>query len=69
MLDRVAGDVRSALQQKGIGAQLTRPGRTGLVVQLASPQAFPQAQQALADFVEFDVRAQDPGGGPDRARR
>jgi preprotein translocase subunit SecD len=63
VLDRMAGDVRSALQQKGIGAQLTRQGQAGIVVQLGSPQAFPQAQQVLANFVEFDVRAQDAAAG------
>ena len=63
VLDRMAGDLRAALQRKGIGAQLTRQGRTGLVVQLASPQAFTEAQQALAGFAEFDIRLQDPARG------
>jgi preprotein translocase subunit SecD len=63
VLDRMAGDLRAALQQKGIGAQVTRQGQAGLLVQLASPQAFQQAQQALATFVEFDTRAQDPAVG------
>ena len=39
LLDRTAADVRSALQRRGIAAQVTRQGRTGLVVQLSSPQA------------------------------
>ena len=63
VLDRMAGDLRTALQKKGIGAQVTRQGRTGLAVQLASPQAFPEAQQALAGFVEFDTRSRDPATG------
>jgi preprotein translocase subunit SecD len=63
VLDRVAGDLRTALQKKGIGAQVTRQGKSGLVVQLASPQAFAEAQRVLADFAEFDTRSQDPGAG------
>ena len=63
VLDRMAGDLRAALQQKGIGSQVTREGQAELLVQLASPQAFHQAQQALATFAEFDTRAQDPAAG------
>ena len=63
VLDRMAGDLRAGLQKKGIGAQVTRQGGTGLVVQLASPQAFQEAQQALAGFVELDNRSQDPALG------
>ena len=63
VLDRMAGDLRAALQKKGIGAQVTRQGQAGIVVQLASPQAFQQAQQALASFVEFDTRSQDAAAG------
>jgi preprotein translocase subunit SecD len=64
VLDRMAGDVRTGLQKKGIGAQVTRlPGRPALAVQLASPQAFPDAQKALAEFVEFDTLSQDGAAG------
>ncbi len=63
VLDRMAGDLRTALQRKGIGAQVTRQGRAGLTVQLGSAQAFPDAQRALADFTEFDTRSQDPAAG------
>jgi preprotein translocase subunit SecD len=63
VLDRMGADMRTALQRKGIGAQVTRQGRTGLVVQLASPQAFPDAQRAVADFTEFDTRSQDAAAG------
>jgi preprotein translocase subunit SecD len=63
VLDRMAGDLRAALQKKGIGAQVTRQGRTGLTVQLASSQAFQGAQGVLASFVEFDTRSQDPAAG------
>jgi preprotein translocase subunit SecD len=64
VLDRVAGDLRAALQKKGIGAQVTRqPGQPRVVVQLSSPQAHQEAQQVLAGFVEFDTRSQDPATG------
>jgi preprotein translocase subunit SecD len=59
----IENDLRAALQKKGIGAQVTRQGRTGVVVQLASPQAFPDAQRALAEFTEFDTRSQDSAAG------
>src|SRR5688572_8347555 len=63
VLDRMSADLRTALQKKGIGAQVTRQGRTGLVIQLASPPALPDAQRVLADFTEFDTRSQDPATG------
>ena len=63
VLDRMAGDLRQALQKKGIGAQVTRQGRAGVTIQLSSPQATQEAQQALAGFVEFDTRSTDPAAG------
>src|SRR5262249_5611515 len=64
VLDRMAGDLRAGLQKRGINAQITRqPGQPNLVVQLSSPQAFPQAQQALAGFGQFDTRSQDAATG------
>jgi preprotein translocase subunit SecD len=63
VLDRMAGDLRQALQKKGIGAQVTRQGRAGVTIQLSSPQATQEAQQALASFVEFDTRSTDPAAG------
>jgi len=63
VLDRMAGDLRQALQKKGIGAQVTRQGHTGVTIQLSSPQATQEAQQALASFVEFDTKSTDPAAG------
>ena len=63
VLDRMAGDLRQALQKKGIGAQVTRQGRAGVTIQLSSPQATQEAQQALASFVEFDTKSTDPAAG------
>jgi preprotein translocase subunit SecD len=63
VLERMAGDLRTALQKKGIGAQVVRQGGTGVTVQLASPQAFGEAQRVLSDFAEFDTQSQDPAAG------
>ena len=64
VLDRMAGDVRTGLQKKGIGSQVARvPGRPALQIQLASPQAFADAQRALADFSELETRSQDATAG------
>src|SRR5436309_7121993 len=50
VLERTASDVRTALEKKGIGAQVTRQGGNRLLVQLASPQSFADAQKVIADF-------------------
>ena len=63
IVDRAAADVRAALEKKGIGAQVTRQGATGLLVQLASPQAFNDARTALVEFRAFDTRGQDAATG------
>jgi preprotein translocase subunit SecD len=62
-LDRAASDVRAALQRKGIGAQVARQGRSGVVVQLTSPQALPEAQKVVAELTEFDARTPDAAAG------
>jgi preprotein translocase subunit SecD len=63
IVDRAAADVRAALEKKGIGAQVTRQGATGLLVQLASPQAFNDARTVLVEFRTFDTRGQDAATG------
>ena len=63
VLNRAAGDVRAGLQKKGIGAQVTPQGGTGVLVQLTSPQAFADAQRAVAEFLEFETRNQDATAG------
>src|SRR5438128_3278169 len=50
VVERSGGDIRVALEKKGIGAQVTRPSgsSTDLVIQLTSPAAFKEAQNVLA---------------------
>jgi preprotein translocase subunit SecD len=62
-LDRTAGDIRAALEKKGIGAQITRTGTSGLAVQLTAPQAFTDARTVLAEFQTFETRTQDATAG------
>ena len=62
VVERAASDVRSALEKKGIGAQVTRQG-TALIVQLTSPQAFNDAQKVLGDFNTFTTRTTDATAG------
>jgi len=61
--ERTAADVRSALEKKGIGAQVTRRGATGIQVQLTSPPALADARAVLAEFPTLKVGATDPGAG------
>jgi preprotein translocase subunit SecD len=63
VVERTAADVRSALEKKGIGAQATRQGATGVVVQLTSAQAFNDAQTVLKDFTNFTIRSSDGAAG------
>jgi preprotein translocase subunit SecD len=62
--DRVAADLRSALERKGIGvSRITREGDTALLVQLANPQHWNDALAASGDFAGFERRDEDPTAG------
>jgi len=63
VVERAAADVRNTLQTKGVGAQVTRQGTTDLIVQLTSPQAFPEAQAVLRDLPNFTIKTSDPAAG------
>ena len=63
MVDRSAAELRGALEKKSIGAQATRQGSTGVLIQLTSPQAFNDAQVVLKDFANFTTRSSDAGAG------
>jgi preprotein translocase subunit SecD len=56
LTERTAADLRSKLQVKGIGAQVTRAGATGLVVELVQREAFNDAKGILAEFPGFQTR-------------
>jgi preprotein translocase subunit SecD len=71
VVERAAQDLRARLQQKGIGAQITRQGATRLLVQLpvspapggAPPPALAEARAVLTDFPTFATTAVDEGAG------
>jgi preprotein translocase subunit SecD len=63
VVERTAGDLRGALEKKGIGAQVARQGPTDVTVQLTSPPAFKDAQAVLADFPNFAIRSSDAAAG------
>ncbi len=63
VVERAAADVRTALQTKGIGAQVTRQGTTDLGVQLTSPQASPEAQGILRELSNFTIKTDDASAG------
>jgi preprotein translocase subunit SecD len=62
--DRVAEDLKGALEKKGIGvAKVAREGNTAIVVQLASPQSWNDALTTVAEFSNFERRNPDQGAG------
>ena len=63
-VERAASDLRAGLERKGIAvSQLTRQGPTELVVQLASPQTWNEAQTVLKDLPLFEGRSADQASG------
>jgi preprotein translocase subunit SecD len=62
--ERAGDTVRAALEKKGVSVNsIERRGTTELVVQLASPQAWADAQAVLKDVGVFDVKEADQGAG------
>jgi preprotein translocase subunit SecD len=62
--DRVAEDLKGALEKKGIGVtKVVREGNTAIVVQLASPQNWNDALTVAAEFPNFERRNADQGAG------
>jgi preprotein translocase subunit SecD len=62
--DRVAEDLKSALEKKGIGvSRVAREGATSIGVQLASPQSWNDAQTVAGEFANFERRNADQGAG------
>jgi preprotein translocase subunit SecD len=59
--DRVAEDLKSALERKGIGVlRIAREGEAALLVQLANPQHWNDALTAISDFTAFERESEDP---------
>ena len=62
--DRVAEDLKGAMEKKGVGVtRVAREGNTSIVVQLASPQSWNDAQTVAGEFANFERRASDQGAG------
>ncbi len=63
-VERAAGDMRAALEKKGIGVtQAARQGTTEIVLQLASSQAWNEALTTLNEFQGYDRRTADQASG------
>src|SRR5216110_130305 len=62
--ERVAEDLKGALEKKGIGVtRIAREGDSAIVVQLASPQTWNDAQTVVGEFPNFDLRDADQAAG------
>jgi preprotein translocase subunit SecD len=63
-VERAAGNVRAALEKKGVAAaRIQRRGTTELVVELASPQGLSGAQSAFAELPAFEAKETDQAAG------
>ena len=62
--DRVAEDLKAALERRGIGiSRITREGATALVVQLATPEHWNDALTVVAEFGAFERQDENPAAG------
>ena len=62
--DRVAEDLKGALEKKGIGVtRIAREGDSAIVVQLATPQSWNDAQTVVGEFPNFERRDVDQAAG------
>lgn len=62
--DRVAEELKGALERKGIGvSRVVREGTTTLSLQLAHPQQWNDALAVTAEFAAFERRDEDPTAG------
>jgi preprotein translocase subunit SecD len=63
-VERAGDTVRADLEKKGIGvSKIERRGATELVVQLASPQTWNDAQSVFRELGGFEIRESDPAVG------
>jgi preprotein translocase subunit SecD len=63
-VDRLAEDLKSALERRGIGVtRVAREGDRALVVQLANPQSWNDALTVVGEFTAFDRADEDQAAG------
>ncbi|HEV8439442.1 MAG TPA: protein translocase subunit SecD [Methylomirabilota bacterium] len=63
-VERAGDTLRADLEKKGIGvSRIERRGSTELVVQLASPQTWKDAQGVFGDMGIFEIRQSDEAAG------
>jgi preprotein translocase subunit SecD len=63
-VERVGDTVRAELEKKGIGvSRIERRGSTALVVELASPQTWNDAQSVFSQQSGFEIREADQAAG------
>jgi preprotein translocase subunit SecD len=59
--DRLAEDLKSALERRGIGViRIVREGETALLVQLANVQHWNDALTVVGEFTAFERQGEDP---------
>ncbi|HEY3064284.1 MAG TPA: protein translocase subunit SecD [Methylomirabilota bacterium] len=63
-VERVAADLKAALERKGVAVtRVAREGDAAIVVQLASPQSWNDAITVSNDYSTYDRRSEDQGAG------
>jgi preprotein translocase subunit SecD len=62
-VERTGDSIRAELERKGIASRVERRGTTELVVQLASPPQWNDAQTVFRDFGVFETRQADEAAG------
>jgi preprotein translocase subunit SecD len=63
VVERTGTDIRTALEKKGIGAQVTRQEATRLEIGLTSAAAFNDARTVLGNFPAFTIQTSDQAAG------
>jgi preprotein translocase subunit SecD len=62
--DRMAEDLKGALEKKGIGvARIARDGNTAIAVELGNPRSWNDAQTVVGEFQNFERRDADQAAG------
>jgi preprotein translocase subunit SecD len=62
-VERVGESIRAQLERKGIALARVEAQGTELVIELAAPRAWDDAQTVLRDFATFEVKEANPAAG------